>query len=72
MPWMLPMFEETEDEEGCGLYEDFYHLLLKEYVALAGSPYILERLCMKLYRMDRFCSCIDLDILRDIMGELQS
>ncbi|HKL59732.1 MAG TPA: hypothetical protein VJ863_07525 [Sphaerochaeta sp.] len=66
------MFEDTKDEEDCGLYEDFYHLLLKEYVALADSPYILERICMKLYRMDRFCSHIDLDILRDMMVELQS
>lgn len=52
--------------------ENFYHMLLKEYVTLADSPYILERLCMKLYRMDRFCFYIDLDILRDIMAELQS
>lgn len=66
------MIEYTKDEEGCGLYEDFYHFLLKEYVALADSPYILERLCMKLYRMDKFCSYIDLDILRDIMAELQT
>ena len=66
------MIEYTKDEEVCSLYEDFYHFLLKEYVILADSPYILERLCMKLYKMDEFCSCIHLDILRDIMAELQS
>jgi hypothetical protein len=66
------MFDDLKDNEGCSLYEDFYHSLLKEYVALVGSPFILERLCMKLYRMDRFSSCLDLDIVREVMDELQS
>lgn len=66
------MFDDLKDDEGCSLYEDFYHSLLKEYVALAGNPFILERLCMKLYGMDRFSSCLDLDIVREVMDELQS
>lgn len=66
------MCDEMGHEEGCCLYGDFYHTLLKEYVSLAGSPFILERLCMKIYKMDRFCSCIDLEILKEIMDELQS
>ena len=69
---MLPMLDDMKDDKGCGLYEDFYHSLLKEYVALAGSPFILERLCMKLYRMDRFGSCLDLEMIREVMEELQS
>jgi hypothetical protein len=66
------MCDDLKDGGGCSLYEDFYHTLLKEYVILAGSPFILERLCMKLYRMDRFASRLDFDILREIMDELQS
>jgi hypothetical protein len=66
------MSDNPKEDEGCRLYGDFYHTLLKEYVALAGSPFVLERLCMKLYRMDRFCSCLDLEILSEIMDELQS
>ncbi len=72
MIWAFQMFEEKKDEEACSLYEDFYHSLVKEYVSLTDSPFFLERLCMKLYKLDRFGSCLDLEILREIMDELQS
>ena len=54
------------------LYEDFYHALLKMYVSLVGSPFVLERFCLRLFRQERFSSHFDLDILKEACDELQS
>jgi hypothetical protein len=61
----------AQPEEEHDLYGDFHHALLKEYVALVDSPFLLERLCMKHYKEDRFCSRVDLDWIREVVNELQ-
>ena len=61
----LPFWEDD-------LYEEFYHALAKMYVSLVDCPFVLERFCMKLYRDERFCYRVDLEIVKKAIEELQS
>lgn len=51
--------------------EGFYRALVKKYVALVDSPFILQRLCMHLYKSQGFDLHFDIETFDEICLELQ-
>jgi hypothetical protein len=67
-PYDLVLQEERELEKDP--IKEFYHELLKKYVALVGSPFVLQRLCMHLYKHYSFDMYFDVETLDELYLEL--
>ncbi len=50
--------------------KEFYHALLKKHVVLVDSPFVLQRMCMSLYKHHGFDEYFDVETLDEIFLEL--
>jgi hypothetical protein len=62
---------QEERDIGKDPLKGFYHALLKKYVAMVDSPFVLQRMCMHLYKHHSFDSYFDIETLDEIYLELQ-
>ncbi len=52
--------------------QEFHYTLLKRYIALVDSPFLLQRLCSTLYREDGYDHIFHEETLEDILLDLMS
>lgn len=59
-----------EDDIAADTVKSFYHALLKQYVALVGSPFVLQRLSLRLYKRHGFEFYLDFETFQELCLEL--
>lgn len=52
--------------------QQFHYTLLKRYIRLVDSPFLLKRLCTTMYREDGYDRIFHEDTLEDILLDLMS